>query len=149
MGKRKTQILHTRFRTKCSNLNNDRLKEITHSPLCRCGIVESSYHYLLCCSFYKAQKKNLFAAVSITKTCLYNFAPHKPHFYIVKLGLTGYTLFFLFLLKNIDCEYSLEPPRRGGSNEYPQSMILSRKMKNIRFFLSENFQFYVVNFSVY
>ena len=24
---------------------------------------------------------------------------------------------------NIDCEYSLEPPRRGGSNEYPQSMF--------------------------
>ena len=26
-------------------------------------------------------------------------------------------------VKNIDCEYSLEPPRRGGSNEYPQSMF--------------------------
>ena len=24
------------------------------------------------------------------------------------------------MLKNIDCGYSLEPPRRGGSNEYPQ-----------------------------
>ena len=32
-------------------------------------------------------------------------------------------IFFLCLLKNIDCEYSLEPPRRGGSNEYPQSMF--------------------------
>ena len=28
-----------------------------------------------------------------------------------------------FLLKNIDCGYSLEPPRRGGSNEYPQSVF--------------------------
>ena len=28
--------------------------------------------------------------------------------------------------ENIDCGYSLEPPRRGGSNEYPQSMVLSR-----------------------
>ena len=26
--------------------------------------------------------------------------------------------------------YSLEPPRRGGSNEYPQSMVLSRNKKN-------------------
>ena len=26
--------------------------------------------------------------------------------------------------------YSLEPPRRGGSNEYPQSMHLSRNKKN-------------------
>ena len=30
---------------------------------------------------------------------------------------------------NIDCGYSLEPPRRGGSNEYPQSMFLSRNKK--------------------
>ena len=26
--------------------------------------------------------------------------------------------------QNIDCGYLLEPPRRGGSNEYPQSMFL-------------------------
>ena len=30
----------------------------------------------------------------------------------------------------IDCGYSLEPPRRGGSKEYPQSMVLSRNKKN-------------------
>ena len=27
--------------------------------------------------------------------------------------------------QNIDCMYSLEPPRRGGSNAYLQSMFLS------------------------
>ena len=32
--------------------------------------------------------------------------------------------------KHIDCGYSLESPRRGGSNEYPQSMFLSRNKKN-------------------
>ena len=32
--------------------------------------------------------------------------------------------------QNIDCGYSLEPPRRGGSNEYPQSMFSSRNNKN-------------------
>ena len=32
--------------------------------------------------------------------------------------------------QNIDCGYSLEPPRRGGSNEYSQSMLLSRNKKN-------------------
>ena len=32
--------------------------------------------------------------------------------------------------QNIDCGYSLEPPRRGGSNEYPQSMFLCRNKKN-------------------
>ena len=29
--------------------------------------------------------------------------------------------------KSIDCGYSLEPPRRGGSNEYPQSMFFEQK----------------------
>ena len=32
--------------------------------------------------------------------------------------------------QNIDCEYSLEPPQWGGSNEYSQSMFLSRNKKN-------------------
>ena len=60
---------------------------------------------------------------SITKTCLYNFHPFKPHFYIVTLVCTGVYIIFLISVKNIDCGYSLEPPRRGGSNEYPQSMF--------------------------
>ena len=58
-----------------------------------------------------------------TKTCLYNFDPLKPNFYIVKLGFTGVYIIFLISAQNIDCGYSLEPPRRGGSNEYPQSMF--------------------------
>ena len=33
------------------------------------------------------------------------------------------TFLVLFLLKNIDCGYSLELPRRGSSNEYPQSLF--------------------------
>ena len=30
----------------------------------------------------------------ITKTCLYNFDPLKPHFYIVKLAFTGVYIIF-------------------------------------------------------
>ena len=30
----------------------------------------------------------------------------------------------------MDCGYSLEPPRRGDSNEYPKAMLLRRNMKN-------------------
>ena len=74
-------------------------------------------------------------SVFITKTCLCNVDPLKPHFYIVKLGFTEYTLFFLFLLKNIDCGYSLEP------NEYPQSMCWAEIWK-ISEFLSEFFFFF-------
>ena len=32
--------------------------------------------------------------------------------------------------QNIDCGYSLEPLRRGGSNKYPKSMFLGRNKKN-------------------
>ena len=46
----------------------------------------------------------------IRKTCPCNEYPLKPHFYIAKLGYAGVYLFFLFLLQNIDCGYSLEPP---------------------------------------
>ena len=52
------------------------------------------------------------------KTCLYNADPLKPHFYIVKLGFTRVYIIFLISAQNIDCGYSLEPPWRGGSNEY-------------------------------
>ena len=37
---------------------------------------------------------------------------------------------FLIFAQNIDCGYTLEPPRRGGFNEYPQSMFWSKNKKN-------------------
>ena len=73
--------------------------------------------------------------VIITKTYLYNFDPLKPHFYIVKLGFTVVYISFLISAQNIDCEYSLEPPRRGGSNEYPQSMFWAEIRKKMNFYL--------------
>ena len=36
----------------------------------------------------------------------------------------------IFLLKNIDCGCMLEPPRRGSSNEYQQSMFWSKNKRN-------------------
>ena len=32
--------------------------------------------------------------------------------------------------KNIHCGYTLEPPHRGGSNEYPQCMFWIKNNKN-------------------
>ena len=61
--------------------------------------------------------------ISSRKHAYIMMTPLKPHFYIVKLGFTGVYIIFIFLLKNIDCGYSLEPPRRGCSNEYLQSMF--------------------------
>ena len=78
----------------------------------------------------------------ITKTYLYNFDPLKPHFYIVKLGFTGVYIIFLISARNINCVFSLEPSRRGGSNEYPQSMFWAETWKNIRIFYLKNFIFW-------
>ena len=92
-------------------------------------------------------------AFYITKTCLYNFDPLKPHFYTVKLGFTGVNLIFLISAQNIDCGYSLEPPRRGArigsSNEYPQSMFWAEIWKISEFFYLKIFSFFEVKFSIY
>ena len=42
--------------------------------------------------------------------------------------------FFLFLDKNICCGYSLEVPRWGASNEYPQHMFSLRNKEDISIF---------------
>ena len=78
----------------------------------------------------------------IRKTCPCYAYPLQSHFYIAKLGYAGVYLFFLVLLQNIDCGYSLEPPRRGGSNVYPQSMFWTKIRKIIiKKNSAENFQF--------
>ena len=104
-----------------------------------------TYNYLLHC-IWKSRAPRIYF---ITKTCLYNFDPHKPHFYVVKLGFTGVNIIFLISDQNIDCEYSLEPPRRGGSNEYPQFMFWAEIWKILGFYKMKIFHFLVVKFSVY
>ena len=47
----------------------------------------------------------------LRKTCPCNEYSLKPRFYILKVGYAGVYLYFLFLFQNIDCGYSLEPPR--------------------------------------
>ena len=53
----------------------------------------------------------VFIYPNIRITCPCNEHPLTPHFYIEKVGFTRVYIFFLFLLQNIDCGYSLEPPR--------------------------------------
>ena len=88
----------------------------------------------------KKKKKKKRKEKSITKTYLYNFDPLKPHFYIVKLGFAGVQVIFLISAQNMDCGYSLEPPRRGGSNEY-HNLCFEQKYEKYHSFLSENFKF--------
>ena len=65
---------------------------------------------------------------AITKTRLFKYI----EIFTTKIESFQIKNFDIFLIsaQNIDCGYSLEPPRRGGSNECPQSMLLSRNKKN-------------------
>ena len=57
----------------------------------------------------------------ITKTRLFEYTkilPPKNENFQLKISDI-----FHISAQNIDCGYSLEPPRRGGSNEYPQSLL--------------------------
>ena len=57
-----------------------------------------------------------------TKTSLFNYI---ENFTTKKWKISEKKIWFFFHIsaQNIDCGYSLEPPRRGGSNECPQSMF--------------------------
>ena len=74
---------------------------------------------------------------SITKTRLFKYYPPKNENFQITFYPPKNENFqiknsdiFLISAQNMDYVYSLEPPRRGGSNEYPQSMLLSRNKKN-------------------
>ena len=62
-GSRKAQILHARLRTGCSSLNMDLFhKNITESPLCRCGSIEDTQHYFFHCRLYQGPRNTLLNA---------------------------------------------------------------------------------------
>ena len=54
--------------------------------------------------------------------------------------------FFHISAQNIDCRYPLEPPCQGGSNEYPQSMFLSRNKKTNVYPCKPQFNYIKVGF---
>ena len=64
-GKRKIQILHTRLRTNCSSLNLDLfIWNISDYPMCACGSVEDTQHYLFHCSNFRQQRNYLTNEIS-------------------------------------------------------------------------------------
>ena len=130
-----------------------------YRPTIHCKFMSKNTIFLVLWSFctlakilkYHEMTGNIWTRFYITlrKHAYIILTPLNPIFNIVKLGFTGVYINFLISAQNIDCGYSLEPPRRGGSNEYPQSMFLSRNMKNIRGFYLNFFQFLKVKFSTY
>ena len=101
------------------------------------------YVYLkISCRLSVVQKQCKCSFIRIT--CLCNKYPRKPHFYIVKLGFAGVYLFFLFLIQNIYCGYSLEPPHRGGSEVVltcTHKVCFELKYLKYQNFSTENYQF--------
>ena len=68
-------------------------------------------------------------------------------FHLQKLKLTDKnSAIFHISAQNIDCGYSLEPPDRGGFNEYPQSMFSSKNKKNKVYPCKPNFYYIKVGF---
>ena len=70
---------------------------------------------------------------------LYNFNPHKPQFYIVKLGFTGVYIIFLISAQ----KHRLWVPVST------HNLCFEQKYEKYQRFLSENFQFLEVKFSIY
>ena len=65
IGKRLGQIYHARLRTNCSSLNQHLFsKNLIDNPLCICGSVEDTYHYLLTCNRFSNLRQELFNKVS-------------------------------------------------------------------------------------
>ena len=55
--------------------------------------------------------------------------PYIPLLYSKTGVCRGIPIFLKFLIQNIDCGYSLELPRRGCFNVYPQSMFWAKILK--------------------
>ena len=85
---------------------------------------------------------------SIMKTCLYNFDPLQSHFYIVKLGFTGGIHYFSHFcsktwIVGIRWNRLAEAVLTNTHN-----LCFEQKLEKYQNFLSENFQFLEVKFSI-
>ena len=72
----------------------------------------------------------LISKVNITKTCPFNIQRCFRQVKLENFQWKNVDIFLPFAQTDIDCGYTLEPSRRGGSNEYPQSMFWSNNKKN-------------------
>ena len=91
-----------------------------------CQIFALFYDFYACQHFFSVEP---LTGYSITKTCPCNiqrfFSAIKNENFIRKM-----LSILLSFAQNIDYGYTLEPPRRGGSNVYSQSMFWSKNNKN-------------------
>ena len=74
----------------------------------------------------KSLELQLHKIILITKTRLFKYT---ENFTTKNFQIKNSDIFHISA-HIIDCGYPLEPPHRGGSNKYPQSMFSSKNKKN-------------------
>ena len=90
---------------------------------------------------------NIFQLTTSRKHVYYNIDPLKPHFYIVKQGFTGGTHYFSYFYLKTWILWVLIRSEAVLTNAH--SLCFEQKFEKYQNFLSENFHFLVVKFSVY
>ena len=77
----------------------------------------------------------LWCSFSIMKTHLYNFHPLKPYFYVLKLGFTGVYIIFLISAQKHRLWVLVRTDSARLFSRVLTNYVLSRNMKNIRYFI--------------
>ena len=106
------------------------LKSHSHPEMMKTVRTRLNLFNLLC--FHKPMKKKTTKKLwnmllSLRKLAIYRsfFCYKNENFHWKKFDI------FLIFAQNMDCWYLLESSRRGGSNEYPQSLFWSKNKKNM------------------
>ena len=88
----------------------------------------------------KGQRLTLPLRKHVNSNILKILPPKNENFQIKKSDI------FHISAQNVDCGYLLELPRRGSSNEYPQSVFLSRTKQNNVYLCKPQFYYIKVRF---
>ena len=97
------------------------------------GIIFWTFNLLFGAVFYQLNGKKINESLRQRRPAHYENTPIQIYwkFYHQNWKFSDKTTnIFYISAENIDCGCSLEPPYRGGSNEYSQSMYLNRNKKN-------------------
>ena len=82
---------------------------------------------------------------NITKTSLFKYIENFTTKKLKNIQIKNSDIFHISA-QNIDWGYSLESPRQGDSNEYPQSYFFSRNTKNNVYLCKPQFYYIKVGF---
>ena len=110
-GERRSQTLHTRLRTHCSSLNEHLFRRnIVTSPLCLCGLRETTSHFFLECTQYAHIRGEVIYKISIysapcIETILYGDDTHE---YLTNTKIADAVHKFIIDSKRFDTLYATD-----------------------------------------